>query len=105
MKPTDRPWEYATEKNGSSIFNSDIGTIATLSDHYGTPHEANAALIVQAVNSHEEITNILLRLVEKVDRANSLQHSRQDHTIQQNHWAELYQLTAEARAALKLAGE
>lgn len=43
--------------------------------------------------------NILLRLVEKVERANNLQHS--GTRIPKEDWAELFALTNEARAALQ----
>lgn len=48
----------------------------------------------------QTIKNILLRLTEKVERVNNLQHSRATRLISSEDWAELYQLTNEARQVL-----
>ena len=52
--------------------------------------------------AYKEITflNAVTRLVEKVERANSLQHSRRSHTIPAEDWAELFQLTGQIRALM-----
>ena len=52
--------------------------------------------------AYEGITllNSFMRLLEKVERANSLQHSRRSHTIPAEDWAELYRLTHEIRALM-----
>uniref|UniRef100_A0A6M3ILR0 Uncharacterized protein n=1 Tax=viral metagenome TaxID=1070528 RepID=A0A6M3ILR0_9ZZZZ len=48
----------------------------------------------------KKVLEMLERLTEKIDRANSLQHSRKNHTIPAEDWSELYQLTAEAKAII-----
>lgn len=103
MKATDRPWEYNTGENGSVVYNSDIGTIATLSYDYGTPDEANAALIVQAVNAHDA-------LVEALDVAEELLQAMHKERTEayideyRGRIAACIQTIHLAYAALKLAG-
>lgn len=64
------------------------------------PQCANARLIALA----PEMVGMIERLAEKVERANSLQHSRASHTIPAEDWSELFQLTNEARAILARIG-
>ena len=49
----------------------------------------------------DELLAILSRLTEKVERANSIQHSGGE--ILEEDWAELYQLANESRAAIAIA--
>lgn len=48
----------------------------------------------------KELRNMLQRLVEKVERANVIQHSRTGHSIPAEDWSELFMLTHEARTLL-----
>jgi hypothetical protein len=76
--------------------------------------DANADRIVACVNAcagiadpadlrrqRDELLAILSRLTEKVERANSIQHSGGE--ILEEDWAELYQLANESRAAIAIA--
>lgn len=64
----------------------------------GKVNEANAAFIVRACNSHDELANTLRRLAEKVKRANAIQHSGGD--VSPEDWSELYALQNEAFGVL-----
>lgn len=55
---------------------------------------ANARLIAASPDT----LSMLVRLTEKVERANAIQHS--GGSIEPEDWSELYQLTNEARAAI-----
>lgn len=71
---------------------------ARICDTHGDNREANAEFIVRACNCHEELLLAIIRLTEKVERANSIQHS--GGRIHAEDWAELYQLANESRAAI-----
>lgn len=55
----------------------------------------------QKIIAADPVLDVLVRLTEKVERANSLQHSRKDHTIPLEDWSELNQLATEARAIIR----
>ena len=101
-KPTPTPW---------AIFKAGIGEengdgIASLWRE-GEEREANAALIVRAVNAHDELVKRLGELIDAVDTGNAEMNSVEidtgDPDIQPHPWHEEW--LHHARAALALAGE
>jgi hypothetical protein len=86
----------------------DVRELPGWKNHRCSPHAAEAT-IKEAIESGALVgmgvspLDVLERLAEKVERANSLQHSRKSHAIPAEDWAELHQLTSEARAVIKRA--
>lgn len=74
--------------NGEPNGNTDVEPIATV-------YEGKDATLIAVA---PELANILTRLTEKVERANSIQHG--GGKVLAEDWSELYQLTNEARAIL-----
>lgn len=120
-KHTPRPWKY--EPEDMTIRTMDFKSNAGMADYRGVviaeldapnwrqcrpdsipEKEANGAFIVKACNCHDDLLAALTRLTEKVERANSIQHS--GGGIMPEDWSELYTLQNEARAAIaKAKGE
>lgn len=112
MRHTPGPWSVGQQIGAGSlriIAPKDTHGQFTVAETWDIPtpdgmeaEEANARLIAAA----PELLEALERLTEKVARANDLQHSRKSRTIPTEDWSELYQLAAEARAAIaKAKGE
>lgn len=87
-EPTPRPWEYRNKRSsktdylieGSSDVNpKDVWFIATTAGRATEKNEANAALIVTAVNAHEELVEALRHATDMLARVRwehreSIQH-------------------------------
>lgn len=62
-EPTPRPWRYewneAQGESGYDILGPADEPIAGISDAVAGPLEANAALIIRACNSHDEMVAVL----------------------------------------------
>lgn len=101
-KATPRPWEARQHSDGSHWFvDAQIGGEGyTIIDELD---EKTAVLIALAVNNFEGLRYMLIRLTEKVERANSIQHSGGE--ILPEDWSELHSLTHEARGVLHQAEE
>jgi len=63
-------------------------------------HKLDRMITPEGKKLPDPTLEMLKRLTEKIERANNLQHSRKGHTIPQEDWAEIYQLTAEAKTLI-----
>jgi hypothetical protein len=91
-KHSPLPWRVGEWTNGqTAILAADGRLIATLESGNQTTRDADAALIVATLP-------LLQRLTEKVERANSIQHS--GGKIVPEDWAELWDLANESRTLI-----
>ena len=101
---TKGEWYADLSSAGQGLIASDDpetrgATIALTYDSRGVDAQDNADFIVKACNNHDALINALTMLTEKIERANSLQHS--GGIIDAEGWSELYALANEARGALR----
>jgi len=88
--------------NFKVIPNDDAGCWELHDDHGYLCHlesESTAESLAHCVNTHDELVAALERLTEKVERANTIQHS--GGSVLPEDWSELYQLTNESRGTLE----
>lgn len=90
--------EWLVEPNAAE---GEEGSLLTVIDLYGAMggHGGDAAFIVTAVNAHDALVEVL----KTAESLNSLQHAGISADEMALAWSDLYQQTAKARAALKLA--
>lgn len=88
-----RNWQIHVERDNVTV-------VARCHGATGTEAEHNARLIASA----PELLSVLVRLTEKTERANAIQHS--GGTIEPEDWSELFQISNDARAVIaKATGE
>lgn len=103
-KHTPTPWSICEHRNGHKLeIIANDGIVCTVAGTSSSAVEtqANARLIVEAVNQHPTlltIADVARRLGEKVERANIVQHS--GGNVCSEDWSELYHLQNELGSAL-----